>query len=265
MSKDYFNLNSYVCTNVGKVRQNNEDNFLFDGKIVDQMQSELTFSQKTNTDNICLYGVFDGMGGHEQGEKASLMSAMIARDFMVDEDYIAEGLNQICLRANEDVCQEMKRLKQRIGSTASMVAFYKKDAHICNIGDTPIYLYRNHTLYQLHEEHTERKMYEKIYGHATPNKKYRLTQNIGVFQEEMMIKPYVSTMEVLEGDCFIICSDGLTDMVSEEQIAHVLEAISKERQVQVLESEALKAGGKDNITIMIIHVEKKSIFDRFRK
>lgn len=260
-----FSLISYVSSHVGKVRHNNEDNFLFHDKILENNECEMKYRQKKDTSSVCLFGVFDGMGGHEYGEKASLITASTARDFSIDQDYILEGLNQICHVANHLVCIEMKALKERIGCTASMVAFYKNKAYVCNIGDSPIYLYRNHTLTSIYEEHTERRMYEKIYGKVIPGKKYRLTQNIGIFKEEMMIKPYLYEFEIQEGDCLLLCSDGLTDMVSDEQITYVLNHCSKKDQMAVLENMALEAGGKDNITIELIYIDKLGIFDFFRK
>lgn len=265
MEKDYYLLDCYASTHVGKVRTNNEDNYLFYGSIVDDTQKQLQDEKKSDSQEINLFGVFDGMGGHEFGERASFQTADFARHFMLDEDMICEGMEQICLQANQLVCMEMRQLKLRIGTTASMLAFYKKNAYVCNIGDTPIYLLRNHKLIQLHEEHTERKMYEKIYGQVDPKKKYRLTQNIGVFEEEMMIKPYTSTLEMEPDDIYLICSDGLTDMVGEAKIVEVLESKDRKNKLKLLEETALEAGGRDNITMILVHVDKRGLFNFFRK
>lgn len=265
MKNNNLKLKAYVSTNVGKVRTNNEDNFLFFGKIVDDMQTQLSYKDKTNLDVLSLFGVFDGMGGHAYGEKASYITADFAKNFYLDENRMEEGLSQICLQANQLVCMEMRELKQRIGSTASMMAFLENQAYVCNIGDTPIFRFRDGVLEELHEEHTERKMYEKLYGETNPKKKYRLTQNIGVFEEEMLIKPYVTSLEIQEGDQYLICSDGLTDMVEQAFIQSVLSQKDDSTKLSLLEEAALNAGGKDNITMILIIIEKKSLLERLRK
>ena len=259
MAKDYYNIETWVSTHVGKVRNNNEDNFLFFNLIVDDTQKELAYEMKSDTDEIRLFGVFDGMGGHEFGERASFMTADIAQSFTLDESMIEEGLNQICMQANYLVCEEMRKLRQRIGTTASMIAMYKNQAVVCNIGDTPIYLFRNNELIPIYEEHTERRMYERLYGVVDSKKKYRLTQNIGVFEEEMMIKPYVNRLDVKHEDLFLITSDGLTDMVDSDVICELL---PQKNALEKLQEKALEAGGKDNITMILIRVEKKSFFER---
>lgn len=249
-------IESYVTTNVGKVRKNNEDNFYFYGHIVDRMQTDLSFSMEEKLLEPRLFGVFDGMGGHEAGEKASFMTAEIAKNTPLNSAYMLEILNGICYMANGAVCQEMRKVKQRIGTTASMLVLDEEKVCICNMGDSPIYLYRNHELTQLHEEHTERKMYERIYGHADPNKKYRLTQNIGIFEEEMLIKPYIHQIEHQLDDIYLICSDGLTDMISEDRIKNYLENFNQDTFHQ-LKDAAIKAGGRDNITIILIRIKSE--------
>lgn len=265
MIKEELFLDAYVSTHVGNVRKNNEDNYLFFNKIVDDMQDQLSDHQKSDITDVCLFGVFDGMGGHEFGERASYMTADFAKNFKLDAALLEEGLKQICLQANLLVCQEMRQLRQRIGTTASMLAFYNHQVVVCNIGDTPIYRLRNGELTQLHEEHTERKMYERIYGYADPKKKYRLTQNIGVFEEEMLIQPYVNTMVIEPNDIYLICSDGLTDMVSLEDIKETLSQKDKKTKLEKLQTSALEAGGRDNITMLLVHVQKRGLFDLFRK
>lgn len=260
MNKNSYILNGWASTHVGKVRTNNEDNFLFNHKIVDDTQNELAYQNKFNTENVQLFGVFDGMGGHAAGEKASLITASYANEFTFDNEMIEAGLEHICLQANQLVCDEMRELKLRIGTTASMIAFYNKAACICNVGDTPIYLCRNHQLYQLHEEHTERKMYERIYGKEIPNKKYRLTQNIGIFEEEMLIKPYLNVIDIQPDDQLLICSDGLSDMVCDDEILEILDNKKHDEKLSILQQKALDAGGRDNITMILIHVSKHKMF-----
>jgi protein phosphatase len=82
-----------------------------------------------------------------------------------------------------------------------------------------------------------------------------LTQYLGVDPEEMRICPSVSEHAVTDGDCFLICSDGLSDMLSEEQITAILQSGSDEEvTVQTLIVNALKNGGRDNVTVIVCRI-----------
>lgn len=263
---DNYKVNASVITHKGKVRKNNEDNFCFFNHILENTLEEIHLKENADTKMPLVFGVFDGMGGHEHGEKASYILANMTKEKQFDENEFEEKLLEICDEANEEVCELMREFRVRIGSTASFVALYNNLAITCNIGDTPIYLYRDGKLIDKYEEHTEKRMYERLYGNVDPKKKYRLTQNIGVFKEEMLIKPYTESFEIQKGDIILLCSDGLTDMVDKEVICSILDNHKENREV-LLRDKALENGGRDNITIIFIEIDnikKKSIFNYFR-
>lgn len=107
----------------------------------------------------------------------------------------------------------------------------------------------------MYEEHTERKLFELLGGEIIQKKKYKLTQFLGVFSEEMMIVPYIYQDKVEKDDCYLICSDGLTDMVDKKQIKEILESRQdSETIVKKLLSAAKEAGGKDNITMICLKI-----------
>jgi protein phosphatase len=143
-----------------------------------------------------------------------------------------------------------------MGTTASMLYFQKRAYTLCNIGDSPVFRYRHGQLTQIHQEHTERATYESVTGKkAEPGKKFRLTQNIGIFPDEITIEPYCAVGDLKPGDIYLICSDGITDMVSSAQIIETLNAQPTAADIaQSLEEQALAAGGKDNATIICIRV-----------
>ena len=89
--------------------------------------------------------------------------------------------------------------------------------------------------------------------------RHRLTQHLGIFPEEMMIQPHeTGPFSVEEEDRFLLCSDGLTEMLAEEEIAaHLSETADLGRAADLLYGEALRRGGKDNITVLL--VENKTI------
>ena len=169
-----------VC-HKGKVRANNEDNLIFDRKILRENHEgvrRILNIDNTRTNVPQLFGVFDGMGGHSKGEKASFLAAAKAgKSFkakLLKSNRVADFLSDICFRTNEEVCKEMRSVKARMGTTASMLYFYLDRVWICNIGDSPIYRMRNGHLEAIFEEHTERLMREKIYGkEKAKGKKYK--------------------------------------------------------------------------------------------
>ena len=84
--------------------------------------------------------------------------------------------------------------------------------------------------------------------------RHRLTQHLGIFPEEMMIQPHeTGPFSVEEEDRFLLCSDGLTEMLAEEEIAaHLSETADLGRAADLLYGEALRRGGKDNITVLLV-------------
>lgn len=254
-------LKASVISHPGKIRPKNEDNFFFNEFILDEQQLDKPYNFKGRTDIPILMGVFDGMGGISAGERASAIAANTARDIaytLYDPDEIKNTMVRICKAANETVCKEMTTVvKGRMGTTASMLCFFDNECCLCNIGDSPIYMYRGDVLKEISHEHTEKENYIMVYGEdAIPkNKKFRLTQHIGIFPDELEIEPYISIGEVVPGDRFIICSDGLSDMVKEPVIAQVMsQRLSTAETVNILLKLALDNGGRDNTTIICIDV-----------
>ncbi len=248
----------------GKVRQKNEDNLYVNGLMLEKKNDGLTpRSIQTGTEEARLVGVFDGMGGYAAGEYASFLAASTAAELMTAHAAQLSGeelMLRICQLANTRVCEAMQQGSfERIGTTASMLHLSRDRYTICNVGDSPVFLYRDGALQMISQEHTERANYERITGKkAPPNKKFRLTQNIGIFEDEMLIEPYCASDEIRSGDCFLLCSDGLTDMVSTEVIADVLSSGSAVQQkVETLLQMALDNGGKDNITIVLVCAEEE--------
>lgn len=295
-------LESCVMTDVGKVREHNEDNFFFYGQINDDVNAHIESQRTEEWKHPVLFGVFDGMGGESYGEKASFLMADICRQYELHKNYLEEDAKALCHIGNERVTHEADERAARMGSTASMLIF-GEDVIACNVGDSPIFLYREGKLCPIYQEHTEKTLYESLnLGHLLEKKKkYRLTQNLGMSGEDMSLQPYTEHIDLQDGDLFLICSDGLTDMVSEETIAEYLGNLSGMRKHTEYQSDeiclgqtdvcadnvssektyaeyqvekagkelvdlALEAGGRDNVTLVLIRVSadqdvsKKEIF-----
>jgi protein phosphatase len=125
----------------------------------------------------------------------------------------------------------------------------------CNVGDSKCIRLRNGRLEQLSVDHTDAEAM-KLNG-ITGRKPY-VTQYLGIDSSEMTISPAVFKDDLRDGDMYVICSDGLTDMVTPERITEILlDDEDEEEKTQTLLVDALKHGGRDNVTIILCRVTEK--------
>ena len=253
-------INASLFSHPGLVREKNEDNFLFFGTLLESLTEPIHLKGDTLLDHPVVFGVFDGMGGISAGEIASQIAASTSKTVFSltsgnDANY-EEVLLDICNKSNDAICAEMNNtVKKRMGSTASMLCFFQDEFVLCNIGDSPIFILRNSRLIEISKEHTEKENYEKVYGTSNEHRKFKLTQHLGIFPEEMIIEPNIAPGQAKENDRFLICSDGLTDMVSLKEIETLLcEGLPATETANRLQQKALNYGGKDNITIVCIDI-----------
>jgi len=258
-----FKISAAAQTHVGNVRANNEDNFYLCGQIrTDVSQKEMEHHCAAR-DSRFLAAVADGMGGEEFGELASLLAVKALRPCTFPQ---VRDTAQACIRqANSQICAEIeKNGGRRVGST--LAAFYIDDgkAVCCNIGDSRGYLFRNGKLTQLSTDHNKASRMVEL-GVLTPGQaarhpsRHELTQHLGIFEEEMVIQPAFSeTVELWSGDIFLLCSDGLTDMVNEADLtACLMSGGTPEKMAADLVRMALEHGGRDNVTALVIQVSKE--------
>ncbi len=245
-----------VCgCHVGKVRSNNEDNLYFNGVILPQdndgLPKLLQHTQLVEAP-VC-YAVFDGMGGEAYGETAAYIGASVLKEMFPAIQLSQKSMQHICMQANQTICNEAHVKGDKLmGSTCALLAVEDTTAHIVNLGDSKVFLLRDGTIAQLSVDHTDQAMLESL---GIKNRKPRLTQHLGIEQSEMIIEPHYTTAALQENDTFIICSDGLTDMLSNEDIVRIMQYyIELSECTQQLINEALLCGGKDNITVICCKV-----------
>lgn len=135
-----------------------------------------------------------------------------------------------------------------MGTTAAMVVFAGDEAVICNVGDSKIFRFQNNTLKQISHDHV---------GKPKEGKKPPLTQCLGMPGEKNII-PHIVREDLAENTSYLICSDGLTDMVSYEAIESHLNYDSIADVAGKLMEEALVNGGRDNITLILCRVENEN-------
>ena len=238
---------------IGKVRKNNEDNFFFDGQCLEEenrgLEAPLTLSGSQR--GKCCFAVLDGMGGENYGECASFAAADLLRRserslperLVSDETY----LTGLCLRLNQAVVDRAEELDtDRMGSTLVLLYLSRGTAWVCNLGDSRAYLLRDGALRQLSTDHTE----ERVGGRKAP-----LTQFLGIDPELYLLEPALCREELRPGDSYLLCSDGLTDMLSDEELARLLqEPGTAEETVEALLDAALDKGGRDNVTAILCRI-----------
>lgn len=238
-----------VCAK-GNVREKYEDNYLFFGNV-----SDMGLNKKliTVSDQTSLIAVFDGIGGMSHGEIASKIAAntlkkIIEKSYPKNSNDLIESLRII----NEKLCDVMDDHNMKFGSTASLLLLDGFDYYLCNIGDSPVFWVRENNIKQISVDHTEQKNVEQIdFDNKKRIKKSKLTQHLGINKNEMIIEPFSMSGKIKAGDKFLICSDGLTDMVNLFDISEIINTYNDANLISSkLLEKALENGGNDNVTII---------------
>lgn len=237
---------------VGRIRRKNEDNLILDGEILPLEHKDSSMIRRSiSSETGKLIGVFDGMGGYSDGEKASFIAAettMQAIQHRAGSSRQEEFLHSLCMKMNDNVCKEADG--SSMGTTCALLYLNNDRYSVCNVGDSPVFLVRNGAIIQISVDHNQRATFERATGNPAPaNQKFKLTQCIGIPKDEMLIEPYIATGKVQIGDFFLLCSDGVTDMIPLEEVRSIICACkTPEAVISELISKALEAGGRDNIT-----------------
>ena len=253
MNKEIRNL-EFACLSItGQVRSHNEDNISFFGKCLPEEHGDMkeVFYETVSAENRAEVAVFDGMGGEQAGEKASFIAAINMLRFNDIETHYKDKLIGIVRFLNKIVCREKKLggYKQ-IGTTMSVLMYGNGIVTTLNVGDSPIFLYRKGCLEMLSVLHREKREFLK-----NGERKTVLTQFLGIDEEDFLIEPHISATEIISDDIFLICSDGLTDMLDENEIADILHTEKEIKNcVKKLVSTANERGGHDNITVCAMKV-----------
>lgn len=250
-----FRIEAACGSNVGKVRHNNEDNFLFDGICLPQNnngQYPPLNLYGTFEGNVYM-GVFDGMGGMDHGEIASVTAAEKIRELTQDGNLLPEAMEDACLQANRAVWDAQTALgTHNMGTTLALICISSDQLYLANLGDSRIFGLRNDHLVQISQDHTDEAFMKE---RGIVGRRPRLTQYLGVDPGEIRLEPYLSQGKLRTGDIYLICSDGLTDMVDPDTICQLLTASGTASAcVENLIAAALEKGGHDNITVIVCRI-----------
>lgn len=234
----------------GKVRQGNEDAFA-----VDQQ--------------LGLFVVSDGMGGHPAGEVAAELTAELLpaklQDKLggseeTDDTEIVNIIKQAIVEVNADVVDQANQGKGQPGMGATLVmAFLTRGrVYVANVGDSRIYILRDNQMLMVSQEHSAAaealgQQWASVPIELIDPSLAGITRYIGIEAEP--VKPYVAVEQIKPGDKILLCSDGLTDMVHEEFIEEIISGTDNcQSAVEQLIAAANEAGGVDNITIVLVNV-----------
>jgi len=259
-------LNVAGKSHIGRKRKINEDSYLV-------------------RPDLGLYVIADGMGGHKAGEVASRIvvesmegywqkvnineAPSLPEGKKKDVSDIAKHLINSISFANTIVHEAQKKPEYlRMGSTVSALLIEGEIIWSANVGDSPIYLLDQGRLRLVSEEHSveaEQKnlgLYDS-FSSTNPLVKNMLTRVLGLDEK---VDVYIMPMRPEPGDIILICSDGLTNFMSEQSITKTLSDVSKslEEKVDFLIDGANEGGGGDNISVILLEVLEEGRWERFK-
>ncbi|MBN2060978.1 MAG: serine/threonine-protein phosphatase [Deltaproteobacteria bacterium] len=256
-------------------------------------KTHIGLKRRLNEDSILvrpelgLYVLADGMGGHKAGEVASRMVVDTMDDYWkrrrtnkapsflrsIEEDVSNEAkhlINSIFF-ANAMIHEAQKRPQyHRMGSTVSALLVEKEQIWSANVGDSPVYLFDGDKMTLVSEEHSVEAEQRSMglmdsFDSTSPLIKNMLTRVLGL---EEVVKVYITAINPEAGDVILLCSDGLTNYLSEESIKIILDdfSIPLERKVDLLVDGANMGGGGDNISVILLEVlEEEGRWKKLKK
>jgi protein phosphatase len=240
-------------SDTGRIREHNEDNYAYDT-------------------GRGLAVLADGMGGYKAGEVASAIAitSLVHTVFQLLEDGGGNGLgksltpgkalHKALLHANQQVLDSARQDSQcrGMGTTVSATWFHDDKVTIAHVGDSRVYRYRDYRLELLTVDHTvvqellDHGFYTQEEARASEQRNI-VTRALGI---DSQLDVDIYEFDVRPGDIYLLCSDGLSDMVDDGDIANIIRRSATDLVygTQELIDTALAKGGRDNVTVMIVRV-----------
>jgi PPM family protein phosphatase len=221
--------------------------------------------RRANEDSLMvrapLYVVADGMGGAQAGEVASRVAAETFQAGIPDDPQPEHALAALAQTANARIHELSHTNAEQAGMGTTLTALYvgEHEVAIAHVGDSRAYCLRDGQLLRLTDDHS---LVDELMrqGKLTPEEAIEhpqrsvITRALGI---EGAVEVDTRTFRALAGDVYLLCSDGLTTMVAEEQIADILLAAASLRAAgEALIAAANEAGGRDNITVVLVRLEE---------
>lgn len=242
------NMTYEAICNVGCVRSNNEDMAYVAGTVL--RDGELAGNVDLS-DGVVAFAVADGMGGYEGGEIASEIVTRSFAQFIKNlkaenGDNILTSIKDWAVSANKLVLDSaaIRTELAEMGTTFIALIWSHEKLWLVNVGDSRCYRYRQGVLKQLSVDHSERNRTGNADIPSNLIYNYMGNDPADFISDVASLKP-------MDGDIYLLCSDGLSDLVDFDNIEGAISSPSKLLQL------ALQAGGKDNVTIISVSVTKE--------
>jgi protein phosphatase len=252
----------------GKLRPNNEDHYL----VVQRRRSRTVLLTNLadalvdpSEDNVYVLAVADGMGGAAHGELASTMALRSAFDlghsavkwiFRINDQEVRdlqEQLDAILQLVHRELVEQALAEPKFAGMGTTLTGAYLigLDAFIAHVGDSRVYLFRDGLLQRLTRDHTlAQRMMDAGFPEPDPSQRHILTNCLGGTEKDVKVDFNHVILE--DRDRLLFSTDGLSDMVSDAEIAGALNAhANPQAACQALVDLALEHGGKDNVTVVV--------------
>lgn len=238
-------INAWCLTDVGLRREANQDSSLV-------------------RPDLGLYIVADGMGGHSGGEVASKMAVEVLAEHVQAAkkiskknvvDVLAKSYQEASNRIYDFAAYEQPSL-MGMGTTMVLACLVEDELFIGNVGDSRCYFYANPYLWQLTEDHSLVNEHVRSGSMTESQAKNLVGKNVitrSVGYERNVIADFVER-KINPGEIYLLCSDGLSGLVSDLQICETLKNHSAEQAVRLLVDAALANGGDDNVTVILLEV-----------
>jgi serine/threonine protein phosphatase PrpC len=237
-------ISAWAGTDKGLRRESNQDSYLVN-------------------ETLNVFIVADGMGGHSGGEVASSLAVSTVEDFIAKNSTVLRSSRELMIRAVEAASRRIfdKAATESpeligMGTTLVMALVSGHSIFIANVGDSRAYLFQKPHMWQLTEDHS--LVYEQLRSGAINESQLKsfvgknvITRSVGYERDviaDVLERPLAS------GDQIMLCSDGLSGLVSDEEISKVLNENKGQKAVDALIRMALANGGDDNVTVVLVEV-----------
>jgi protein phosphatase len=269
-------VHCYGLTDPGLLRERNEDQFLIAelGRTMPRRQSSLPeIASRDGDEHGHLFLVADGVGGSRGGQEASALAVRIIEDFALNTltwchdvdwrqaDRVMAELRAMLRYTHARIVEEMLSHPELEGmaTTATLAYCVGATAFVVHVGDSRCYLFRGRALHRLTRDHTlveEMVRRGVVKPEQAPQHRLRHVVNNVVGGKRVGLEVETQRFELKPYDMLLLCSDGLTEMLSDPEIAAVLEAERDPRAAcERLVAEANQRGGKDNVTVVVTQFE----------
>ncbi len=232
---------SAARTHIGKVRSSNQDAIL-----------------------VCpgkygVYGVADGMGGHQAGDVASKIAVAVVERVLKNEQPSVNLLRAAIEEANQIIYEEQLANPDYSGMGTTMTVIWEDEERILlgHVGDSRAYRVRNNAISQVSLDHS--MVAEMVRRGLITEDEARVHPYRNIITRALGTSPTVNVdvkeLDKAPGDMFLLCSDGLSEYVQSVQMNEILRKYSLENAADVLLNMALEGGGRDNISVILAEVE----------